>query len=160
MSQSVTLIYFSRSWRSIFEPHQKFQLNSRCQPLIYLSSRHNQICQKRILQILKQMGGNFNFSIFILWVIVKKRKYSLYDTTQSGKIKDVRYILYTACFPLETADWEWFFFFFFRIVSKASIFLFTFLRTVQHLKLHVFKNATTLLGVRASLSNVIAFKAG
>ena len=51
-------------------------------------------------------------------------------------------------------------FFFFRIVSKASIFLFTFLRTVQHLKLHVFKNATTLLGVRASLSNVIAFKAG
>ena len=52
------------------------------------------------------------------------------------------------------------FFFFFRIVSKASIFLFTFLRTVQHLKLHVFKNATILLGVRASLSNVIAFKAG
>lgn len=52
-----------------------------------------------------------------------------------------------------------FFFFFLRKVSKASIFLFTFLRTVQHLKLHVFKNTTTLLSVRASLSNVTAFKA-
>ena len=51
------------------------------------------------------------------------------------------------------------FFFFLRKVSKASIFLFTFLRTVQHLKLHVFKNTTTLLSVRASLSNVTAFKA-
>lgn len=157
MSQSMTLIYFSRSWRSIFEPHQKFQLNSRCQPLIYLSSCHNRICQKRILQILKQIGENFNFSIFILWVIVKKRKYSLYDTTQSGKIKDVRYILYTAFLWKQQTESN--FFFFLRKVSKASIFLFTFLRTVQHLKLHVFKNTTTLLSVRASLSNVTAFKA-
>ena len=72
---------------------------------------------------------------------------------------DTSFILSTFLWKQQTES-NFFFFFFFRIVSKASIFLFTFLRTVQHLKLHVFKNATTLLGVRASLSNVIAFKAG
>lgn len=40
------------------------------------------------------------------------------------------------------------------------MFLVTFLKMTQHLKLHLFKNATTPLSVRANLSNVITFKAG
>lgn len=78
----MTLTYFSRSRRRIFDPHQELQVNSTCQAFRFLWLSQSD-CQKTGPQTLKPIGQSFYF--LSLNDFTDMTQTIVHDTRQRGR---------------------------------------------------------------------------